>query len=135
MGVNSLPKTVTRQRRDCDLNPGHSAPDSSTLTTRLPSHPIIGVARIFDRGAGGGSCEFSKFTFYQRHYTQSLLIAYITVLLCRDTSKLRYDTRCYFNARSKADTETTTKKYKTQKVKTDVLRSNSKQSGESCSQS
>jgi len=33
MGVNSLPKTVTRQRRDCDLNPGSSAPESSTLTT------------------------------------------------------------------------------------------------------
>jgi len=40
MGVNSLPKTVTRQRRDCDLNPGPSAPESSTLTTRLQSHPI-----------------------------------------------------------------------------------------------
>jgi len=39
-GVNSLPKTVTRQRRDCDLNPGRSAPESSTLTTRLPSHPV-----------------------------------------------------------------------------------------------
>ena len=39
MGVNSLPKTVTRQRRSCDLNPGPSAPESSTLTTRLPSHP------------------------------------------------------------------------------------------------
>ena len=39
MDVNSLPKTVTRQRRDCDLNPGTSAPESSTLTTRLPSHP------------------------------------------------------------------------------------------------
>ena len=39
MGVNSLPKTVTRQRRGCDLNPGPSAPESSTLTTRLPSHP------------------------------------------------------------------------------------------------
>jgi len=38
MGVNSLPNTVTRQRRDCDLNPGHCAPESSTLTTRLPSH-------------------------------------------------------------------------------------------------
>jgi len=38
MGVNSLPKTVTLQRRDCDLNPGLSAPESSTLTTRLPSH-------------------------------------------------------------------------------------------------
>jgi len=34
--VYSLPKTVTRQRRDCDLNPGPSAPESSTLTTRLP---------------------------------------------------------------------------------------------------
>ena len=36
--MNSLPNTVTRQRRDCDLNPGPSAPESSTLTTRLPSH-------------------------------------------------------------------------------------------------
>ena len=41
MGVNSLPKTVTGQRRDCDLNPGPSAPESSTLTTRLPSHPLV----------------------------------------------------------------------------------------------
>jgi len=41
MGVDSLPKTVTRQRRDCDLNPGPSAPESSTLTTRLPSRPEI----------------------------------------------------------------------------------------------
>jgi len=39
MGVNSLPKTVTRQRRDCNLNPGPSAPESSTLITRLPSDP------------------------------------------------------------------------------------------------
>ena len=40
MGVNSLPKTVTRQRRGCDLIPGPFAPESSTLTTRLPSHPF-----------------------------------------------------------------------------------------------
>ena len=39
MGVSSLPKTVTRQRRDWDLNLGPSASESSTLTTRLPSHP------------------------------------------------------------------------------------------------
>ena len=39
MSVNSLPKTVNRRRRDCELNPGPSAPESSTLTTRLPSHP------------------------------------------------------------------------------------------------
>jgi len=46
MGVNSLPKTVTRQRRDCDLNPGPSAPESSTLNTRLPSHPALFVQKI-----------------------------------------------------------------------------------------
>ena len=36
--MNSLPKTVTRQRRNCDFNPDPSAPESSTLTTRLSSH-------------------------------------------------------------------------------------------------
>ena len=45
MGVSSLPKTVTQQRRDCDLNPGPSAPEFNTLTTRLttrpPSHPLF----------------------------------------------------------------------------------------------
>jgi len=37
MGVNSLPKTVTRQRRDCDLNSGPTALESSTPTTWLPA--------------------------------------------------------------------------------------------------
>jgi len=37
--VSSLPKTVTRQRHGCNLNPGSSAPESSTITTWLPSHP------------------------------------------------------------------------------------------------
>ena len=41
MGVNSLPKTVTRQRRSCDFNPGPSLTESSTLTTRLPSHSTL----------------------------------------------------------------------------------------------
>jgi len=41
IGVNSLPKTVTGQRRGCDLNPGPTAPESSImLTTRLQSHPL-----------------------------------------------------------------------------------------------
>ena len=47
MDVNSLPKTVTRQRRYCDLNPGPSAPESSTLTTRLPSHHIRFYLLVF----------------------------------------------------------------------------------------
>ena len=42
--MNSLPKIVTRQRRDCDLNPNPSAPESSTLTTRLPS--LIAVSTV-----------------------------------------------------------------------------------------
>jgi len=40
--VNTLPKTVSRQRRGCDLDPGPTAPESSTLTTRLPSHHLRG---------------------------------------------------------------------------------------------
>jgi len=46
--VNSLHKTVTRQRRGCDLNPGSSAPESSTITTRLPSRPLGECGRIMD---------------------------------------------------------------------------------------
>jgi len=44
--MNSLPKTVTRQHRDCDLNPGPSVPECSTLTTRLPSHPRTHIIAI-----------------------------------------------------------------------------------------
>ena len=43
--MNNLPKTVTRQRRSCDLNPGPSAPEYSTLTTRL-GHDIFARAQI-----------------------------------------------------------------------------------------
>jgi len=49
MGVNSLPKTAIGQRRDCDLNPCPSAPESSTLTTRLPSHPEWRPTQMFSR--------------------------------------------------------------------------------------
>ena len=41
MGLNSLPKSVTRQRRDCDLNPDTSAPEFSMLTTRLPRQVVF----------------------------------------------------------------------------------------------
>jgi len=51
MGVSSLPKTVTRQRRGCDLNPGPSAPESSTLTTWLLSHPMLTIQLDIHREA------------------------------------------------------------------------------------
>ena len=49
-GVNSLPKTVSRQRRGCDLNPGPSAHESSMLTTWLPSDSIMNRRRKFIDG-------------------------------------------------------------------------------------
>ena len=67
MGVNSLPKTVTRQRRDCDLNPGPSAPESSTLTMATEplwflcwtSNPLVSVAvRPAEVFATGGGISF-----------------------------------------------------------------------------
>ena len=47
MGVNSLPKTVTRQRRDCDFNPAPSAPESSTLTMHSATEPALTRIIIF----------------------------------------------------------------------------------------
>jgi len=48
IGVNSLPKTVTRQRLGCNLDPGPSAPESSTLslTSRLPSQPTLRYSNL-----------------------------------------------------------------------------------------
>jgi len=59
MGVNSLPKTVTRQRRGCDFNPGPSAPESSTLTTQLPSHRKPGKKRLNRSRSGLGQIRVS----------------------------------------------------------------------------
>jgi len=39
MGVNSFPKTVTRQHRGCDLNPGLTVLESSTLTNHSATEP------------------------------------------------------------------------------------------------
>jgi len=50
MGANSLSKTVTRQRRDCDLNSDLSAPESSTLTTRLPTVFSVYSRHLFGVG-------------------------------------------------------------------------------------
>jgi len=39
MGVNGLLKTVTRQRRGCDLNPGPSEPESTQHTNHSATEP------------------------------------------------------------------------------------------------
>ena len=57
MGVSSLPETVTRQRHGCSLNPGPSAPESSALTTRLPSHPSERTPYVELNGLGLSMAE------------------------------------------------------------------------------
>ena len=52
--MSSLPKNVIRQRRGCDLNPGSTAPESSTRTTRLPSHTPCRLHRSTTAAAAGG---------------------------------------------------------------------------------
>ena len=101
MGVNSLhKKTVTRQRRDCDLNPGRTAFESSTLTTRLRSHPrslllllsglLPTMTLVFSvqRGAWIRRAVFQRNSRSGQQRQQGG--RYI----------IRYDTRCYFNVRS-----------------------------------
>ena len=51
--MNSLPKTVTRQHHGCDLNLGPSVPESSMLTTWLPSHPNGNHVAIVKETIGG----------------------------------------------------------------------------------
>ena len=77
MGVNSLPKTVTRQRRDCNLNPGPSAPESSTLTTRLPSHPIDNLPHL--KYVTAVPCNLSLITI-------RFISARLSLIFCRLTS-------------------------------------------------
>jgi len=55
MGVSSLPKTVTRQRRDCNLNPGllrlsparyHSAIEQPPCTNGQNVKYVIGLSKV-----------------------------------------------------------------------------------------
>ena len=69
MDVNSLPKTVTRQRHGCDMNQGPSAPESSTLTIRLTSHPVWRGIRnklYYSRQSPSGVCRKYAFTHCAR---------------------------------------------------------------------
>jgi len=66
-GVNSLPKTVTRQRHDCDLNQGPTAPQSSTLTVRLPSHLITACLTYLLEFYQSDSCRSRAMTLLPLH--------------------------------------------------------------------
>jgi len=85
--VNSLPKTVTRQRCDCDLNPGPSAPESSTLTTRLPSHVLsrhrkLVAGQVWKRVWGHEACSWKAWE--PQMWRQKVMMIYFIVLMCTE---------------------------------------------------
>jgi len=67
--MNNLPKTVIRRRRDCDLNLGPSAPQSSTLTNRLPSHPPSSTIKITYRPTPTLRVRFSLTRYTDREFS------------------------------------------------------------------
>ena len=76
MGVSSLPKTVTGQRRDFDLNLGPSEPESSTLTTWLPSHEVFYIRAKSCRYHAPVFCSLKEL----KYLANSVQICTITVL-------------------------------------------------------
>jgi len=102
--VNSLLKTVTRQRRDCDLNPGPTAPESSTLTTLLPSHPDTSTRVVFRLGTK--MHDFSRKLLLSMHHHRRPLV--FSVYNFRDIS--------YSDVHSVHSTITTLYKYVYNKV-------------------
>ena len=58
-----MPETVTRQRRGCDLNPGPSARESSTLTHSATEPPIAVLFLKFIRSCCRFLVERGSFSF------------------------------------------------------------------------
>ena len=83
MGVNSLPKTVTRQRRDCDFNLGPSAPKSCTLTTRL----FYITLHYYDARGGDADLWSTSMNFMSSWcWLRKTLVSHATVLAPPSTS-------------------------------------------------
>jgi len=97
MGVDSLPKTVTRQRRDGDMNPGPSAPESSTLTARLPKgvvccrNNIACLLSVFPRAYVRNYRAYSRLRQVCVHATYTAVAqssSGVVAILCADPRNL-----------------------------------------------
>ena len=78
-----MPKTVTRQRRDCDLNLGLSAPESSTLTTRL----FYITLHYYDARGGDADLWSTSMNFMSSWcWLRKTLVSHATVLAPPSTS-------------------------------------------------
>ena len=47
MGVNSLPKSVTRQRRGCDLNPDVYLKKKYRVRSLRDRNRVVGLSQVF----------------------------------------------------------------------------------------
>jgi len=78
MAVNSLPKTVTRQRRDCDLNPGPSSPSRSPLGYRATVDWRTGRyycdVSLKTAGHGNSAWPLSRRTSAPEHHTNGCCV-------------------------------------------------------------
>jgi len=61
-GVDSLPKTVTRQRRGCDLNPGPNVPESSMLPLSYRATHIHSITSQRVGGPDSRGCNTVRWT-------------------------------------------------------------------------
>jgi len=87
MGVKNLPKTVTRQHRGCDLNPGLTAPESSTLTnlaTEPHKHVVITYSHYY------WCCVWCSL-YGHLHLARNIFVANVTVWW---SAKLKLDELC-----------------------------------------
>ena len=81
--MNSLPKTVTRQRRDCDMNLGPSEPKSCTLTTRL----FYITLHYYDARGGDADLWSTSMNFMSSWcWLRKTLVSHATVLAPPSTS-------------------------------------------------
>ena len=96
MGVSSLPKTVTQQHRGCDLNPGPSVPESSTLTTRLPSHPMSGILPDFLRHHKLSLFYLAPSPLYQHFFNCSFHLYNTETLSILNLSSFSYTLKLQF---------------------------------------
>ena len=81
MGVNSLNKTVTRQRHGCDLNSGPTVPESSMLTTWIPSHSTVGHCKPFAKL----NCNHFQDVTVMQLMLQNMILVLVLVRYCSQT--------------------------------------------------
>ena len=95
MGVNSLPKTVTRQRRGCDLNPGPSCAWVHHSNLHSATEPVYTATAIRTRAAADFSCKFLG-NLYRGIFNRAWRVALVHGICINRRPGLRVGITCRF---------------------------------------